>query len=115
NKGSAGSNGSGASSEGTTGLDEVSVSWPQFPDYGVFTYQGAYVYHLDPVSGFQLRGRITHLTDDELKKAGNWYYGDKSVKRSLYIGDTLYTLSDGMIKANHLVDLKEQGSVELQR
>lgn len=103
-----------ATSSETPSRSGVSLAWPQFPDFGVFTYQGAYVYSLDPENGFQLRGRITHLSDEELKKAGNWYSSDKFVRRSLYIGDTLYTLSDGMIKANHLSDLNEQGSLELR-
>lgn len=28
-----------------------------FPDYGQFTYQGAYVYQLDLIKGFTLRGK----------------------------------------------------------
>jgi inhibitor of cysteine peptidase len=83
------------------------------PAYGTFAYQGAYVYKLDPINGFQLRGRITHLTTDELAKAGNYWFGDKSVNRILYIADQLYTLSNGMIKANGLADLSQTSELEL--
>lgn len=71
-----------------------------------FTFQGALVYDIDHLNGFQLRGSISHLTDDELLKAGQyWYDSEKNVKRIIYIGDTLYTISDHMIKANALNNL----------
>ncbi len=78
--------------------------------YGQFTYQGAYVYRIDPEQGFTLRGRITHLSDDDLAKTG--YYGydyGKTVRRILYANDTLYTLSERMLKANALDSLQEKG------
>lgn len=80
--------------------------------YGEFTFQGALVYHLDPVNGFRLKGRITHLSDEDRLKAGNrWYNSDKNVQRIMYIGSNLFTLSNNMIKANAIEDLKEKGSV----
>lgn len=83
------------------------------PAYGTFSYQGAYVYSLDPVRGFELRGRITHLDDDELLKAGQfWHNGDRFIRRILYIGDTLYTVSDTAIKASALGDLSEIGMLD---
>ena len=83
------------------------------PQYGTFTFQGAYVYHIDLLKGFTLRGRISHLNDADLLKAGQHYYGPKSVERILYIKDTLYTLSKGMIKANDLASLQEKNSLIL--
>lgn len=80
--------------------------------YGQFTFQGALVYSLDIANGFKLKGRITHLSEDDYLKAGNsWYSSDKNVQRIIYIGDTLFTLSNSMIKANAIDDLKEKGSV----
>lgn len=80
--------------------------------YGSFAFQGAYVYNLDLEKGFQFRGGITHLTQDELQKAGQHFYaGDKQVQRVLYIGDTLYTVSNGLIKANDLSTLQEKNAV----
>jgi uncharacterized secreted protein with C-terminal beta-propeller domain len=84
------------------------------PQYGTFAFQGAYVYNIDTKSGFTLKGKITHISDDEYKKAGDyWYDGSKSVERILYINDMLYTLSQGMIKANSMSNLKEISSVTL--
>ncbi|OAS15605.1 beta-propeller domain-containing protein [Paenibacillus oryzisoli] len=80
--------------------------------YGSFAFQGAYVYNLDLVKGFQFRGGITHLSQEDLSKAGQHFYaGDKQVQRVLYIGDTLYTVSNGFIKANDLNTLEEKNEV----
>ncbi|OPY56655.1 MAG: Beta propeller domain protein [Pelotomaculum sp. PtaU1.Bin035] len=83
-----------------------------FPAYGEFTFQGAYVYNIDLANGFALKGRITHLSDEDYKKAGNqWYDSDKNVDRILYINDALYTLSGKYIKANNLDSLAEIGTL----
>lgn len=80
------------------------------PGYGEFAFQGAYVYSIDLEKGFTLRGKITHLSEEEYLKAGNNYYSyDKFVERILYIKDTLYTLSKGMYKAHSIDTLDEKG------
>ncbi|MCG9967336.1 beta-propeller domain-containing protein [Pelotomaculum terephthalicicum JT] len=86
-----------------------------FPAYGQFVYQGAYVYNIDLDNGFALKGRITHLSDEDYKKAGSyWYDSDKNVDRIIYINDVLYTLSGRYIKANSLSDLAEIGTLEIK-
>ena len=82
--------------------------------YGDYVYQGAYVFHLSPEEGIQLRGRVTHIEDPQaFLKSGYWFESDLSVERSLYIDDTLYTISGGMIKMNGLGGLSEVGRVDL--
>nr|WP_210023360.1 MULTISPECIES: beta-propeller domain-containing protein [unclassified Paenibacillus] len=82
--------------------------------YGEFAFQGAYVYGLDLQQGFQLRGKITHLSADDLQKAGqHWFSSDRNIERLLYIGDTLYTASPDILKANDLSTLTEIGSLNL--
>jgi uncharacterized secreted protein with C-terminal beta-propeller domain len=84
------------------------------PPYGEFTFQGLYVYHLDPDTGFTLRGRISHLSDEDMLKSGYGYWdGEKSVQRGLYIDDTLYTMSQKILKANSLSTLGEIRAVEI--
>ena len=84
-------------------LGEESIS----PTYGEPVFQGAFVYRLTLENGFEERGRITHISDEEELKRG-YYYGDEySVKRALYIGNVLYTLSDKMLKANDLQSLED--------
>jgi len=75
---------------------------------GNYNYQpqiwyGAYVFGLTPETGFTLRGTVQHGSGD----SGYYYYGSSNseVKRSLYIGDILYTMSAKQIKANPLGDL----------
>ncbi|TVY06664.1 beta-propeller domain-containing protein [Paenibacillus cremeus] len=82
--------------------------------YGEFAFQGAYVYQLDLEKGFQLRGKITHYTAEDLQKSGykGYVYG-KNIERLLYIGDTLYSSSQSQLKANDLKDLHEIGSLTL--
>ena len=81
--------------------------------YGDFTFQGAYVFELTLDKGFVLKGRVTHVQDDSLQKSGYYYYGSGAVKRSLYIGNYLYTLSDKMLKINDLATLKDVKEVNL--
>jgi uncharacterized secreted protein with C-terminal beta-propeller domain len=63
-------------------------------------WYGAYVFGINPENGFTLRGTVEHGTGS----TGYYYYGSSAneVKRSLYIGDTLYTLSAAKILANPL-------------
>lgn len=82
--------------------------------YGDFTFQGAYVYNLTLNGGFKLNGRVTHLTDDAFTKTGYYYYDDgNAVKRSLYIGDDLYALSENTLTINALADLAERKRIAL--
>ena len=63
-------------------------------------WYGVYVFGVTPETGFTLRGTVQHGTDNSLYY---WYGSSQNeVKRSLYIGDTLYTLSSAKILANPL-------------
>jgi len=81
--------------------------------YGEFTFQGAYVFNLDTENGFVLKGKITHRDDEAIKKEGSYPDYRNTVRRSLYIGDVLYTLSSQMIKMNSLDDIKEIGKIDI--
>ncbi len=63
-------------------------------------WYGAYVFGINPDTGFVLRGTVEHGSGG----SGYYWYGSSAneVKRSLYIGDTLYTLSSAKILANSL-------------
>ncbi|MCR4369211.1 MAG: beta-propeller domain-containing protein [archaeon] len=76
------------------------------PAYGVPVFQGAMVFRLTLENGFEERGRITHISEEEELKRGYYYGNEYSVKRSLYISDVLFTLSDKMLKANSLSTLE---------
>lgn len=84
------------------------------PNDASFSYQGAYVYTVSG-QGFQYKGRMTHLSADDYLKAGQyWYQDDKQIKRILYIGGTLYTLSDQYIKAHDASSMQELKTLPLK-
>lgn len=82
--------------------------------YGDYVWQGAYVFELTAEDGFELKGRVTHADSEQFIKSG-WYYreSETSVKRSLYMDDVLYTISDAKIKMNNLRGLMEINEVKL--
>jgi len=84
-------------------------------DFGIrgYTWQGAYVFDTSN-NQFAIKGRITHAPANATDNY-YYYYGPYSVRRSLYIGNALYTISDGLIKANDLQgqNLPEINSVQL--
>ena len=75
------------------------------------TFQGAIVYGLDLNEGFTLKGTIAHMQieDDEYTD----YNYTKEVERIIYIRDSLYTLSEGLIKSTNIETMQEQSSLEL--
>ncbi len=73
-------------------------------------FQGAYVFNIDLENGIALKGRITH--QNESSSGGYWYY-NMNVRRALYIGDVLYTISDTRAMANSLADLGEISKLEI--
>ena len=81
--------------------------------YGDYVFQGAYVFNVTPEGGFVLKGRITHATDEEMMKAGEYYWSNSNVKRALYMDDYLYTVSDQYVKANSLSSLAQISSVQV--
>jgi inhibitor of cysteine peptidase len=89
--------------------------------YGQTTWQGAYVYSLSLDGGFVLKGTVTHLDREIVDYQGNYRSGLSNVwegqnywvTRSLYIGNTLYTVSNGEVKLNNLTDLTPIVAVNL--
>jgi len=87
--------------------------------YGQTVWQGAYVYTITE-SGLQLRGTVTHLNATQLNAEGQlkdpstyWETQNQWITRSLYIGNTLYTISSGQIKLSNLSDLSTKATVNL--
>jgi uncharacterized secreted protein with C-terminal beta-propeller domain len=85
------------------------------PEYGQFTFQGAYIYQLDLLKGFTLRGKITHQQDADLLKAGQYYFdSSKMIERIIFIKDAFFTVSQKMIKASDFTSLQEKNSLILK-
>lgn len=101
-----------------TVMETESKSSPSLmPEYGRFTFQGAYVYNIDLEKGMTLRGKISHITDEDYMKSGdNWYYGsNKNVQRVLYIGDVLYTISNNKLMAHDIKSIKKLGEIQISQ
>ena len=82
---------------------------------GRLSFAGALVFKLDNNS-FTLQGKIDHSAGGHFGQSDYWNgfsYYDNTVKRSLYIGDQLFTFSNKFLKINSLSDLKETKSLEL--
>ncbi len=89
--------------------------------YGTMVWQGAYVFSLTENGGFTLKGTITHLNSALLNSQGqltnsNDYYNSQNqwITRSLYIGNTLYTISNAEVKLNSLTDMTQIATINLK-
>jgi uncharacterized secreted protein with C-terminal beta-propeller domain len=79
--------------------------------YGERVWQGAYVLNIS-LEGISVRGKITH-NDNKTEGSQYWRSSGTDVKRSLYIGNALYTISDSKIKANDLQTIEEISMLKL--
>ena len=80
--------------------------------YGEFVWQGAFVLDIS-LDGISERGRISH---DENSMSNEGYRSSNyqtRIQRSLYMGNTLYTMSNSIVKANDLDDLDEINFVKI--
>ncbi|RJX15311.1 hypothetical protein CW703_06785 [Candidatus Bathyarchaeota archaeon] len=82
--------------------------------HGEYIFQGVYVLHVSLEEGIKLKGKITHLENQEnLLKSGYYFKSKYEIKRSLYIDNMLYTVSDGKIKINNIKTLESLGEIRL--
>ena len=86
---------------------------------GDYSKQSAYVFDISIENGIELKGTVTHdleMQSEETDSDDVYYYNydyENSIKRTLYIDDVLYTISDNMVKMNNLNTLDEINSVSL--
>lgn len=73
-----------------------------------YYFQGAYVFKVTLTRGFELKGNVTHQP-----QTNTWVEGDWGVHRALYIGNTLYTVSNMKIQLNSLDTLAFIAEVKL--
>ena len=78
-------------------------------EYGYSDYKyfmGAFVFDID-LNGIKLAAEIEHANNQSDPR-----YYQSNVRRSLYMDDILYTISNSKIKANDLQSLDEVSEVE---
>ncbi len=83
------------------------------PDYawGTVVWQGVYLFHVNATTGIQNVGRVSQ-DNGTIDPSCGWYGSPNEIRRSLYIGDVLYTISGSKVQANSLADLSLISSVE---
>ena len=87
---------------------------------GDYSKESAYVFDISVEGGIELKGTITHdlevEPEEEYDPWDDYYYMGNygnSIKRTLYIGDVMYTVSDNMVKMDDLETLEEINSITL--
>ena len=87
---------------------------------GDYSKESAYVFDISVEGGIELKGTITHdlevEPEEEYDPWDDYYYMGNygnSIKRTLYIEDVLYTVSDNMVKMNDLETLEEINSITI--
>ena len=88
----------------------VSVNSYDYNNY----WQGVYVFNVN-TDGVGLRGKVNHWQEKTEIARGDSAYGQPYVRRSLYLDNVLYTISEQKIKANDLNSLDYINSLELPK
>ena len=83
------------------------VQYCEFDSNGKYVYKSdLFVYSLDFEKGFTLRNKISHPDSND--------YMPSYIYRGIYIGDTVYTLSENYIQANSLSNNSLLSRIELK-
>jgi inhibitor of cysteine peptidase len=77
--------------------------------YGTPVWQGAYLFEVSP-SGFKPIGTVTHIPSGKSVQEGHSLY----VNRVVLIGESVYTVSEKLVKINNLVTMAEVAIVQIQ-
>jgi uncharacterized secreted protein with C-terminal beta-propeller domain len=84
-------------------------------EYGKFAYQGLFLFKFSKETGFQEIGKITHLTDNDILKAGNYGFDYQNrISRAVYIGEKLYTLSENKMASHNINTLEKISQVNFK-
>ncbi|GAA0348723.1 beta-propeller domain-containing protein [Bacillus horti] len=78
-----------------------------------FDYQGIYIYGINSDQGFQLKGKISQMSQEQIQN-NPWDHYDRWIQRALYIEDTVYTISNGRIQANDLNSLDLLNTLDMK-
>jgi len=92
-----------------------SCTEPSYDRYET-TFSGAVVYNLNLRDGFEERGRVTHFSDEDFESSYSYfpYNYEKNIQRIIYIGNYLYSIAQGGVKASTMDSVQEAKYVELE-
>ena len=74
-----------------------------------YSFQGVLVFKIDPSRGIEIIGSITHVNGEE-----HMHGSGLVIKRALYIGEVLYTLSSRKMMMHSLLTLEKVGELTLE-
>jgi len=77
--------------------------------YGTAVWQGAYLFEVSP-SGFKAIGTVTHIPSGKSVQECHSLY----VSRVVLIGNSVYTVSEKLIKINNLATMSDVAIVQIQ-
>ncbi|MDO8460721.1 MAG: beta-propeller domain-containing protein [Nanoarchaeota archaeon] len=108
-------------------LAEINESKKQYPGsdpnsiYGEQVWQGAYVLNID-LDEISVRGKITHRNENDKTCYDNWvgskycyFDGTSNIRRSLFMDNVLYTISDSHVQAHDLTTVTEISDIKLPK
>ncbi|WP_187119005.1 beta-propeller domain-containing protein [Bacillus marasmi] len=75
----------------------------------IYEFQGAYLYKINPETGFTLQLKISHETEK-----GQFEQWENTIQRLVTIGDTIYALSPDNISAHDLTSNAQIGELSLK-
>lgn len=84
--------------------------------WGNLSFVGTAVFNIDE-KGFELKGKIDHSDGGQSSESDYWRgynYYDNTVRRNLFIDNTLYSFSNKYIKMNNLENLDLINSLKLE-
>ena len=90
--------------------------------YGQFAWQGVYVFDVTLTGGFVARGNVTQMDNATallanpslaMKSDYRWVNYDQWINRALYIGNTLYTVSNSRVQLNSLDNFALMAKIDL--
>ena len=90
----------------------IAPTWDRYET----TFSGAVVYTLNATDGFTERGRMTHYDDEDFVSLMDYFPYDysKNIQRIIYMGDYLYSIAQGGVKAASINDVQEVKYLELK-
>lgn len=74
-----------------------------------FEFQGAYIYNIDVKQGFTLKSKITHMVGKVPYE--EW---EHEIQRLIYVGDTLYAISNSKVTAHTMDDFQQISELSLK-
>jgi len=91
-----------------------SRTFPSGLERGLMPYyrnwQGMYVFNISTAEGISLKGKIEHNATYKSD-----YEATEAIRRSAYINEIFYTVSEGAVKLSSMADLKEIKTIKLPR